>query len=396
MQAHVHLFLESGYKTTVVSGNGDKDALPVGAEFIRIPEMDSGNPHVASLTRDLEKGRVPENFSNLTTDLANALRPILSSNDLLIIHNVFTKHFNLALTAALFQLLDQNTIRRCIAWCHDFTWTSPHSRSKVFPGYPWDLLRTHRADVTYVSISHARQIELANLFGCPPEQIRVIYNGVNPQELLGLSKTGIDLMDRLGLWDSDLNLLMPVRVTQAKNIELAINVATILKHQGIHPKIVITGPPDPHDEQNMEYFRSLQALRKKSGVEEEVRFVFESGSDTDEPLTVDMSVVGELFRMSDALFMPSHREGFGMPVLEAGLVGIPVFCSDHVPAAKEIGGENVILFDPDAGPEKIAELILDWTKNSSVHHLRQRVRQRLMWKSIFQNEIVKLLNENPL
>ena len=395
MQAHARLFLDAGYQTTIVAGAGEKDALPPGTKFVRIPEMDSQNPQITALNRDLELGRVPENFNKLTADLTNALQSILSSSDLLIVHNVFTKHFNLALSAALFRLLDQRKIQRCVAWCHDFTWTSSHSRSKVYPGYPWDLLRTYRSDVTYVTISQARRIELANLFGRPLEQIRVIYNGTNPQELLGLSSIGTELIDRLELWDSDLNLLMPIRVTQAKNIELAIQVAASLKQQGINPKIIITGPPDPHDEQNMRYFEDLLTLRKKLDVENEVRFVFESGANKEEPFIVDMSIVGELFRVNDALFMPSHREGFGMPIIEAGMVGIPVFCSDQVPAAKEIGVDDVILFDPESGAEKITSLILDWVKQNPVYHLRRRVRQRLLWKNIFRHEIQKLLDENP-
>ena len=108
--------------------------------------------------------------------------------DHVIIHNVFTKHFNLPLTAALMRLLEQGMIRHCIAWCHDFTWTSAHSRSSVHPGYPWDLLRTFREDVTYVTVSRHRQAELAGLFHCAPERIHVVYDGVDPAELYSLSR----------------------------------------------------------------------------------------------------------------------------------------------------------------------------------------------------------------
>ena len=395
MRTQAGLFLEAGCRVSVVAGNGEKDALPGGAEFIRMPELNSQHPRVARISRELEQGRVPADFDHLAAELEGTLRPILSAGDLLIVHNIFTKHFNLPLTAALSRLLDQNQIRRCVAWCHDFTWTSPHSRAKVHPGYPWDLLRTFRPDVTYVTVSQARQNELAGLFGCRPEQIRVIYNGVDPQQLLGISAAGMDLIDRLGLWDSDLNLLMPVRVTQAKNIELAIGTAAVLIEKGIRPKMVITGPPDPHDEQSTAYFNSLHAQREKAGVEQEVSFVFELGRNASQPFLVDMPLVGDLYRVSDALFMPSHREGFGMPILEAGLAGIPAFSSDQVPAAKEIGGEDVILFPSESGPQEVAALILDWLEHSREQHLRRRVRQRLRWKSIFQHEILKLLEGDP-
>ena len=227
--AHVRLFLEAQYSTTVIAGRGEKGALPDGADFIRVPELDSQHPQILRMNSELEQGHVPENLEAMTAQIMAALTPVLQTKDHVIVHNVFTKHFDLPLTAALFRLLDQGVIRHCIAWCHDMTWTSPHSRSKVFPGYPWDLLRTYRPDVTYVTISEDRQRDLADLFGCPPEEIRVIYNGVDPQELLALSDAGLSLIHRLNLWDSDLNLLMPVRVTQAKNVELALHVVAALK-----------------------------------------------------------------------------------------------------------------------------------------------------------------------
>jgi len=100
--------------------------------------------------------------------------------------------------------------------------------------------------------------------------------------------------------------------------------------------------------------------------------------------------IGDLFRVSDLMFMPSHREGFAMPVLEAGLAGIPVV-STAVPAALEIGGEDVILFDEDQDPGQLAGRILTWAERSPVHRLRRRVRQSYTWPAIFHRYIEPLL-----
>ncbi|MFQ5593610.1 MAG: glycosyltransferase family 4 protein [Anaerolineae bacterium] len=390
IEAHVRVFVETGYPVTVIAGRGDQAALPSGANFLRIPKVDSQHPGVAQAGSALEQGDVPPNFEDLVAQLADKLTPVLSAFDNLIIHNIFTKHFNLPLTAALHQLLDAGTIQRCIAWCHDFTWTSPSSRSKVHPGYPWELLRTHRSDVTYVVVSHSRQRALAELFGCSPEEIRVVFNGVDPDVLLGLSPAGSDLVARLGLLESDLVLLMPVRVTQAKNIEYALRVVAALKARGCRLKLVLTGPPDPHDAHSMAYFESLRDLRWQLGVEDEICFVYESGPDPDEPFIIDPPVIADLFRVCDVMFMPSHREGFGMPVLEAGLVGMPVVCTGS-PAAREIGAEDVILFDAGEDPAHVAGQILSWADQSPVHRLRRRVRQHYTWSEIFHRDIKPLL-----
>ena len=391
IRAHVRVFIQAGYPVTVIAGRGEEAALPPDASLVLIPEMDSQCSQIMQMSAMLEQGEVPSDFDGMVNQLIGTLTPVLSRFDNVIIHNVFTKHFNLLLTAALHLLLDAGKLRRCIAWCHDFTWTSPSSRSKVHPGYPWDLLRTYRPDVTYVVVSQRRQRTLAALLGCSPEQIPVIYNGVAPDVLLGLSAEGYGLATRLGLLESELVLLMPVRVTRAKNIEYALHVVAALKASGCRPKLVLTGPPDPHDEQSIAYFRSLQMLRRQLGVEEEMRFVFESGPDPDQPFFINGRVVGDLFRVSDVMFMPSRREGFGMPVLEAGLSGLPVVCT-YVPAAEEIGGVDVILFDASEDPTHLAERILAWAEQSPVYRLRRRVRQNYTWRAIFHRDIKPLLD----
>ncbi len=391
IQAHAGIFTQAGYPTTVIAGRGEEQALPPSASLTRIPEMDTQYSQVAHMSSRLEQGEVPPAFDDMVNQLIGALAPAVSRFDTVIMHNVFTKHFNLPLTAALHYLLDAGKIRRCIAWCHDLSWTSPSSRSKVHAGYPWDLLRTHREDTIYVVVSEQRQQELATLLGCLPGQIRVIYNGVNPGTLLGLSPGGDALVSRLGLLESDLVQLMPVRVTRAKNIEYALHLVAALKARGCRPKLVVTGPPDPHDRDSMAYFQGLQKLRGQLGVEEEMRFVFETGVDSEHPLIIDEQVVGDLFRVSDVMFMPSRREGFGMPVLEAGLVGLPVVCTE-IPAAKEVGGQDVTMFDATQDPSQVAEQLLIWAERTPLHRLRRRVRQVYTWNAIFDRDIKPLLD----
>jgi glycosyltransferase involved in cell wall biosynthesis len=79
-----------------------------------------------------------------------------------------------------------------------------------------------------------------------------------------------------------------------------------------------------------------------------------------------------------------------MPVLEAGLAGIEVISTD-VPAAEEIGGEDVMRFSLTDSPDHVADLILSWADCSPAHRLRRRVRQQYTWQAIFQREIKPML-----
>uniref|UniRef100_A0A5Q5CD67 Glycosyl transferase, group 1 n=1 Tax=Mycobacterium sp. (strain JLS) TaxID=164757 RepID=A0A5Q5CD67_MYCSJ len=53
-----------------------------------------------------------------------------------------------------------------------------------------------------------------------------------------------------------------------------------------------------------------------------------------------------LYRNSRALVFPSKYEGFGLPVLEAQILGCPVICSSAA-ALPETGGGGALYFDPD-------------------------------------------------
>jgi glycosyltransferase involved in cell wall biosynthesis len=183
---------------------------------------------------------------------------------------------------------------------------------------------------------------------------------------------------------------MPVRVTQAKNIEFALEVLLALKGMGFKPKLLVTGPPDPHDHNSMRYYQSLRELRDDLGVTDEMRFIFEAGPDPDQPNFIDEQVVGDLYRISDVMFMPSHREGFGMPVLEAGLVGIPVVSRD-VPAAHELAVGEASIFSKDADAEEVATQLLQVLERSPISKLRRRVRQQYSWQAIFEDSIQPLL-----
>jgi glycosyltransferase involved in cell wall biosynthesis len=389
--AQVRSFLEAGFPVTLIAGKGEKSASLDGCDLILIPEMDTQHPEIVLANAELEQGRLPESWDGLVENLAAQLRPILALHPNWIVHNIFTKHFNLPLTCALQRLLDENPAHQCLAWCHDLSWTSAGSRAKLHEGFPWDLLRLNRQDITYIAVSKQRQQELAGLLKCPVEAIHVIYNGVDLQQTLGISNQGMKLARRLEILDAYPILLMPVRVTRAKNIEFAIVLASAIKAAGADPRLVITGPPDPHSPESMAYFEELKAIRRRNGMDEVVRFVYDSGPDPGKPYTIPAILVWELMRMSDAVMMTSLREGFGMPVLEAGAAGVPVITSRHVPAAIEIASQEVLVYPEQAAPHTTARQITDWLDSLPAARLRRKVRADLAWEKIFDRQIRPLL-----
>ena len=53
---------------------------------------------------------------------------------------------------------------------------------------------------------------------------------------------------------------------------------------------------------------------------------------------LERPLLAALYRRASVVVLPSHREGFGLPLVEAMACGTPVVAS-AIPALKEIGGD---------------------------------------------------------
>ena len=390
IESHARLFRRFGYPVTIIAGRGAQEAQPEGARLILLPELDTQHPETLEIGARLNDGQVPLNFDSVRARIRAALQPVLAKLDVLIVHNVFTKHFNIPLTAALFDLLEDGTIRRCISWVHDITWVSPNSRRFVYEGQPWDLLRKHHPRIIQVAISDQRREMLAELMNLPPEAVAVVQNGIDPSLWYGWTDATARLVERFDLLNAAPLLLMPVRVTQAKNVEFAAEVLAELRAMGCQPKLVVTGPPDPHSDGGLAYYQGLLDLRANLGLEGALHFAYEAGG-PENPQMLSQAEVASLMRMSDIVFMPSHREGFGIPVLEAGLMGIPVTASTAVPAAVETGSCCLTLFEPGESARIVAARMLETLESSPVYSYRRQVRQEFTWEQIFRGKIEPLV-----
>jgi glycosyltransferase involved in cell wall biosynthesis len=176
-------------------------------------------------------------------------------------------------------------------------------------------------------------------------------------------------------------LLLPVRLTPRKNIELALRVCAHLIRLLPDTKLVVTGPLGPHNPANVKYFEKLTALRTELGLESVVHFLAEltSGFIPDE-------VISDFYHLADTLFLPSLEEGFGIPILEAGLANLPIFCSD-IPPLRSLGGSYVNYFSPDEDPEKIAGTIAHYLSSTTLFSMRTKVRGQYTWEGIYTRHI---------
>jgi len=380
---HARLMADDGHEMKIIAGRGGQTDPRI--PFICIPQIDSRHEDTLQVKAALDGGKIPGGFDELSQMLEEKLREALTGFDVLIAHNVGSLHKNLALTAAVSRLAESGM--RTILWHHDLAWTTPRYRSELHEGYPWDLLRTAWPKAVHVTVSEPRRQELAALTGLPPEQIHVISNGLDAGRFLKLEAQTLDYIRQFNLLGVSPLLLLPVRITPRKNIELAIRA--LAEVRGRYPKamLVITGPPGPHNPSNAAYFKLRTALRESRGLKENVIFLAEHTTDY-----IPDEVIADFYRLADALLLPSREEGFGIPVIEAGLAGMPVFCAD-IPPLRELGGPFATYFSPDDPPDRVGKLIVERLSGDLTFAQRQRVKNNYTWQQIYDEKIKPLLLE---
>jgi mannosylglucosylglycerate synthase len=362
---HAELLAERGYDVRVVAGRGDAEL---------VPEVDSRHPAVEEIANCLANGDpAPEAFARLRTSLVERLGRVLADRDVVIAHNVFTMPFNLPLAAALTDLEIP-----LIAWTHDIAWINPRYGAYWRREWPWSMLCEPQGKARYVAISRVRQHELMEVMGLGLREVPVVPNGIDAARFLGVGPRTLELSQRAGLGNADPLILVPVRLTPRKRLELAVEVAGILNREYSNLRVVISGPAGPHSADNPIYIEELKRRRAELGLDGVVTFLADfAGPDGQHP--VDDHMIAELYRMADLILLPSESEGFGLPVLEAALSRAPLVCAD-IAVLREVSGGYDWTFPAGSGTARIADAVR-LALGSRSARLRRRAR-RYRWPAI--------------
>lgn len=305
--------------------------------------------------------------------------------DAVIVHNVFTMPFDLDWTRQLAQLAATTPHTRWINWVHDVAAVSPYYADLPWSDEAFAVLRSPPPNARHVAVSESRREDYCRATGLASSDCVVIPNGIDVAAILGITHRMARLFEMRQFWQHDLVLLQPARLLRRKNIELGIRVTGELRRQGWSALYVVTGAADPHQADSAKYFSELQSLVDELALADRVLFAGQEG-------TLDDGDVRSLYQVSDALFFPSKGEGFGLPLLEAVMHRLPVFCTD-IAAHREVGGRDAISFPLASTPEQVARRIVRAMEAETWRLARRRVHARHAWSRICKDYLEPLLSE---
>ena len=381
IEAHAREFAKAGYDTKLIVGKGE-DVWP-GVPSVVLPNISSGGGKLAPVLESIGRGEVPPSLDNAVSQVERELRNELKGVDVCMMHNVLTMHFNLVLTAALANIMADVRGVNFIGWTHDLTFCNPDYERHQIREYPWDLMAKPLEGCRYCVISAQRQQETEEVFGIPASQLPVIPDGIDVPLHWDLPERVRELYHSESLARTDIVVLTPTRILRRKNLAAGMDVIGELKRKGTSVRWLITGAPDVHNPETMKYYRELQDQRRRLGILNEVIFLGErfNGKVSNEELRA-------LYRMADVLLFPSQSEGFGLPVLEAGLSGLVVAISD-IPALRELAGENAIYLDlEENNAPAVADDIIEAMKGCPRAQHWKKVVSKYSWETVFSDHIV--------
>jgi glycosyltransferase involved in cell wall biosynthesis len=170
-----------------------------------------------------------------------------------------------------------------------------------------------------------------------------------------------ELLERYSLRRGEY-ILYPANFWQHKNHAMLLTAFSLYRraHPGSTLKLLCTGASGPGAEAFCEAVRRM-------GLEDWVVY----------PGYVLPDEYDFFLRGAFAVVFPSLYEGFGIPVLEAMFVGVPVFCS-NITSLPEVGGEAVLYFDP----RRPGQIVENLTRLSEEPGLRESLINKGLQRSL--------------
>ena len=372
-----NMLVAAGHEVKVLSGAGGDPKE--GYEFVLVPEMAPDFPLNKAVRAVLDKGQMDQSFNFYRSKLIDALDAAMAGVQLTIVHNIFTVHFNLPLTRALHDLAGRY---KMIAWTHDMTATNTDFALPNPNQPPWSLMRTPSKDVIYVATSDLRAAELKIQlkFSATPQ---IIPNVVDPARLFGCTPDVRKALLALEIPWRDFVFLLPSRIMVRKNVEFAIEVVKELIALGRNPLLLVTAGK-ARESASAEHYSAFMRQSIPPELERNIIFVSDYFPVPDEALR-------DLYLLSDCLFFPSRSEGFGLPVLEAAMHRMPVWCQE-IPAYRALEGSGSFVFnDLVQLPEAV-----DWLEQQPAFRQQRRCRRLFDPIIVYSRYYDAFLNSIPV
>ena len=259
------------------------------------------------------------------------------------------------------QLVHRLPPERTIVTCHDLdTFRSVLEPEREPRSAPFRVMTRHilaglRKAGHVACDSHATRDALVTCAGVDAERTSVVPNGPHPSCTPNAEASAdLDAARLLGPRPGHIDVLHVGSTISRKRIDVLLRVFHALRATRPTLRLVRVGGP---------FTAAQQALARELKVIDAIQVL---------PV-LDRSTLAAVYRRSAVVLMPSEREGFGLPVLEALACGTPVVATD-LDAMREVGGYAVTycpVDDIEAWQRTVGRLLDERANNQAQWTLRR-------------------------
>ncbi len=190
-----------------------------------------------------------------------------------------------------------------------------------------------------IAISKATKQDIIDFYNIADENIEVIYQSCDEQFYQTITEEQIDTLK--------LNYQLPAHfllhvgtVIPRKNLKLIVEAIHLLRSKGDEFHLVVVG------DTSYAYAQEIIQWIKQQKLESQIHFI----------KSIPFSDLPALYKASDLFIYPSDYEGFGIPIIEAQAVGVPVITSNKSCLPEAAGPHSICLEELNA--ETMASAIL--------------------------------------
>ena len=385
LNQHGNILHRLGQHVSVLAGMGViyTESFPVRIE----PLLGSQNE---SVTKAHDRSSIGDYkpLKQLTSQIYDILIGWSQNLDVVMAHNVLHMPFNLPFALALRRLAASSSGPVIVSWAHDSPYFEP-APPEYLNEHPWSILRRTHPAIHYVTISESRKHKFQKLYG--DVLWKVIPNGIDPAGFFYLDEKSRRLAEELDLFGRDLVVVQPSRITPRKNLELSIHIIRGIKILGYNVLFIMTGAYDPHEKRAVSYYRRLRYWINELGMQDNTAISAEYTFRDGKKLVPDRIFIRDLYLMADLLLMTSKDEGFGLPLLEAGMIKLPIACTE-IPPFLEVGKE-ACFFRLDEPPLAIAGRIMEYLSRTNTHEMFRSVMRKYVLDVVCKRELLPFLRE---
>lgn len=252
--------------------------------------------------------------------------------------------------------------------------------------HPWDLQHLHLTELFPPEVIQKRETEYRAF--CAQAAMVVAATAWQKQ----------DLITQYKLAEEKVEVIAPAPVVEFYPVPSQVDLENVRKKFALPPRFFFYPAQTWPHKNHTTLLRALARVREREGVTIPLVLTGKRNDyfSTLEKNIIDLKLTSQvmfldyvsplelqcLYRLCRAMVFPSLFEGFGMPILEAFLLGAPTACS-NVTSLTELATDAALIFDP-LDPEDMAQTFLRlWSDDALCQTLIARGHKRagsFTWK----------------